>query len=42
MTKTYKVGRDARTGHFIPVKEAQARKATAVVETFKTPTRKRR
>jgi hypothetical protein len=33
--KTYKVGRDARTGRFIPVKTAQKRKATAVVETMK-------
>ena len=32
---TYKAGRDARTGKFIPVKEAQRRKATAVVETMK-------
>ena len=30
-----KRGRDAKTGQFIPVKEAQHRKATAVVETFK-------
>lgn len=34
---TYKVGRDAKTGEFIPVKEAQRRKATAVVETMKKP-----
>lgn len=33
--KTYKVGRDAKTGKFIPVKVAQRRKATAVVETMK-------
>ena len=32
--KTYKVGRDAGTGKFIPVKEAQRRKKTAVVETM--------
>lgn len=31
-----KVGRDAKTGLFIPVKEAERRKATAVVETIKT------
>lgn len=31
----YKVGRDAKTGRFIPVKTAQRRKATAVVETMK-------
>ncbi len=35
MTKKYKVGRDAKTGRFIPVKVAQRRKATAVVETIK-------
>jgi len=33
-SKTYQVGRDAATGRFIPVKEAQRRKQTAVVETF--------
>lgn len=37
---TRKVGRDAETGHFIPVKEAQHRKKTAVVETV--PVRKTR
>lgn len=31
-----KIGRDARDGHFIPVKTAQQRKATSVVETIKT------
>ena len=30
-----KVGRDAGTGRFIPVKEAQRRRKTAVVETIK-------
>ena len=30
-----KVGRDAGTGRFIPVKEAQHRKKTAVVEVIK-------
>ena len=34
-TKTVKIGRDAKTGHFIPVKVAERRKATAVVETIK-------
>lgn len=34
-SKTYKVGRDARTGQFIPVKTARRRKSTAVVETMK-------
>jgi hypothetical protein len=35
---TRKIGRDARTGEFITVKEAQTRKGTAVVETIKVPT----
>jgi len=30
-----KIGRDARTGRFIPVKEAERRKKTAVVETIR-------
>lgn len=33
--KTYKIGRDAETGRFIPVKEAERRKKTAVVEIIK-------
>jgi hypothetical protein len=33
-SETFQVGRDAKTGRFIPVKEAQRRKRTAVVETF--------
>ena len=32
---TSKIGRDAKTGEFIPVKEAKARPATTVVETIK-------
>ncbi|GBE38793.1 hypothetical protein BMS3Bbin08_01405 [bacterium BMS3Bbin08] len=32
---TRKIGRDAGTGKFIPVKEAERRKKTAVVETIK-------
>lgn len=32
---THKIGRDARTGEFIPVKEAQRRPSTTVVETIK-------
>jgi len=32
---SYKIGRDARTGKFIPVKEARRRPATTVVETIK-------
>lgn len=37
-----KVGRDAGTGQFIPVEEARRRKKTAVVETIKTPPKKKR
>jgi hypothetical protein len=37
---THKIGRDARTGEFIPVKEAERRKSTAVVETIKNPKKK--
>jgi hypothetical protein len=33
---TRKIGRDAKTGEFIPVKEAQRRPSTTVVETIKT------
>lgn len=33
--KKYKIGRDAETGRFIPVKVAQRRKSTAIVETIK-------
>jgi len=33
--KTTKIGRDAETGKFIPVKEAERRPKTAVVETIK-------
>jgi hypothetical protein len=33
--KTRKIGRDAGTGKFIPVKEAQQHKKTSVVETIK-------
>ncbi len=38
---TRKVGRDAKTGEFIPVKIAQARKSTAIVQTIRTKTTKR-
>ncbi|WAC08895.1 MAG: hypothetical protein OS130_06860 [Thermodesulfobacteriota bacterium] len=37
---TFKVGRDAGTGKFIPVKVAQRRTSTAVVETIKVPKKK--
>jgi hypothetical protein len=33
-SKTFQVGRDVKTGRFMPVKDAQRRKKTAVVETF--------
>ena len=33
--KTFKVGRDAKSGQFIPVREAEQRKRTAIVETIK-------
>jgi hypothetical protein len=35
MAKTRKIGRDAGSGKFIPVKVAQRRPKTAVVETIK-------
>lgn len=35
MAKTRKIGRDARTGQYIPVDEAIQRPATTVVETLK-------
>ncbi len=33
--KGFKIGRDAGTGRFMPVKEAKQKKSTAVVETIK-------
>lgn len=39
---TRKIGRDAKTGHFIPVEVARRRPATTVVETIKVPPKKRR
>lgn len=38
---TRKIGRDAGTGKFIPVKDAERRKKTAVVETIKVPKKKK-
>ena len=35
MAQTRKIGRDAETGQFIPVEEAERHKRTAVVETIK-------
>ena len=40
MPNVRKIGRDAGTGRFIPVKEAERRGKTAVVETIKTPSKK--
>lgn len=34
---TFKIGRDAKTGHFIPVKDAIRKADKAVVETIKKP-----
>jgi hypothetical protein len=39
--KSRKIGRDAKTGQFIPVKEAKARPSTTVVETIKRPKKKK-
>ena len=36
MAGTRKIGRDAKTGKFIPVKVAMRRPSTTVVETMKT------
>jgi len=36
-TYTVKVGRDSRTGEFIPVKEAERRPSTTEVERIKIP-----
>lgn len=35
-----KIGRDAGSGKFIPVKEAERRPKTTVVETIKSPKKK--
>lgn len=40
--KTRKIGRDAKTGKFIPTKEAKIRPNTTVVETIKNPTKKKK
>jgi hypothetical protein len=42
MSYSFQVGRDAKTGEFITVEEAQRRKATAIVQTIKVPTPPRR
>lgn len=38
--KTVKIGRDAGSGKFIPVKEAQKHPKTTTVETIKKPVKK--
>jgi hypothetical protein len=38
---TRKIGRDAGSGQFIPVKVDQTQKNTSVVETIKTVTKKK-
>jgi hypothetical protein len=37
VTATQKIGRDASTGQFVPVKQAQKRPSTTVIETIKKP-----
>jgi hypothetical protein len=37
MAKTHKVGRDSKTGEFIPVKEAERRPDTTTVERVPNP-----
>lgn len=39
-TITVKIGRNAKDGKFIPVKEAEKKKATTVVETIKRTVKK--
>ena len=34
---TFKIGRDARTGQYIPVQDAIRRTSTTVIETVKKP-----
>tara|TARA_R110000787_G_scaffold88707_1_gene188200 strand:+ start:550 stop:699 length:150 start_codon:yes stop_codon:yes gene_type:complete len=40
--KPMKIGRDAKTGQCIPVKVAERRKATAIVETIKIGEKKKK
>ena len=43
MARTVKKGRDAKTGQFIPIKEAKRRPSTTVIEKVKVgPTKKRK
>ncbi len=37
MSNTRKIGRDAKNGQFVPLKETKRRPSTTVVETIKTP-----
>ncbi len=39
---TVKIGRDAATGHFIPVSEAKRRPSETVVETIRKPPKSKR
>ena len=40
MSKGTKIGRNAKTGHFMSVKAATARKSTATVETIRRKPKK--
>lgn len=40
--KTRKVGRDAENGQFIPIKEAEKRPKTTVIETVPVPAKKKK
>lgn len=42
MARTVKKARDAETGRFIPMKEAERRPSTTVVETIKVGSTKKR
>jgi hypothetical protein len=39
---TRRIGRDAKTGEFIPVKDANRRPSTTTVETIKVPSPKKK
>lgn len=41
MTKTRKIGRDAETGEFITIKEAERRPRTTVIERIPVPSPKK-
>jgi len=42
MARTSKRGRDAKTGQFVPIKVAEKRPSTTVIETIKVGPTKRR